>query len=339
MKLLFTQGPSITARLVVFVLASVVLMTVDHRQQTLDTVRTGLSVLMYPLQFLIDLPSTAGGWLQESVSTRRNLQEENARLRAQYLLQQARLQKLDALEAENRRLRELLDSSFKAGDRVLIAELMSVDFDPYRHQVLLNKGERDGVFVGQPLLDAYGVMGQIAQVTPFTATAILITDPAHAIPVQVNRNGVRGILVGTGSLAEVSLPNITNSADIRVGDLLVTSGLGGRFPPGYPVAQVTSVSGDSGHAFAEIGARPLSHLDRSREVLLVWPPTPSEPPAPVTTDEPLPEPEPGAASAPASAPASTPATTPPPAAAPETSPPTAPAAPITAPPAIPEDEE
>lgn len=257
-------------------LASVVLMTVDHRQQTLDTVRAGLSMLMYPIQLLIDLPSTAGDWLEESFSTRRGLQEENARLRAQNLLVQARLQKSDALEAENRRLRELLDSSSKAGDRVLIAELMSVDFDPYQHQVLLNKGERDAVFVGQPVLDAYGVMGQIIRVTPFTATAILITDPAHAIPVQVNRNGVRGILVGTGSLAEVSLPHLTNSADIRVGDLLVTSGLGGRFPPGYPVAEVTMVDINSGHDFAQINARPLSHLDRSREVLLVWPPAPQE---------------------------------------------------------------
>jgi len=268
---------------VVFVLASVTLMTVDHRQQTLDSVRADLSVLMYPIQYSINLPSTAGDWIQESFATRRSLQEDNARLRAQHLLMQARLQRSDALEAENRRLRELLESSFKAGDRVLIAELMSVDFDPYRHQVLVNKGERDGVFVGQPVLDADGVMGQIVQITPYTATAILITDPSHAIPVQVNRNGVRGILVGNGSLAEVSLPHLTSSADIRVGDLLVTSGLGGRFPPGYPVAEVTKVDVSSGDAFTQINARPLSHLDRSREVLLVWPtlvnPTPvSEPP-------------------------------------------------------------
>ncbi len=272
----------------VFVLASVTLMTVDHRQQTLDSVRADLSVLMYPIQYLINLPSTAGDWIEESFATRRSLQEDNARLRAQHLLLQARLQRSDALEAENRRLRELLESSFKAGDRVLIAELMSVDFDPYRHQVLVNKGERDGVFVGQPVLDADGVMGQIIQITPYTATAILITDPSHAIPVQVNRNGVRGIVVGNGSLAEVSLPHLTSSADIRVGDLLVTSGLGGRFPPGYPVAEVTKVDFSSGDAFTQISARPLSHLDRSREVLLVWPtlvnPTPVAAPIDVPTD-------------------------------------------------------
>ena len=182
------------------------------------------------------------------------------------------MQKFDALEAENLRLRELLDSSFKVSDRVLIAELMAVEMDPYRHQVILNKGERDNAFVGQPLVDAYGIMGQILHTTPFTSTAMLITDPAHATPVQVNRNGLRSIAVGTGSLSELSLPHIPNSADIRVGDLLITSGLGGRFPPGYPVATVVAVTIDPGHPFAQVSARPLSHLDRSREVLLVWKP-------------------------------------------------------------------
>ena len=297
----------------VFVLASVVLMTVDHRQHHLDALRSGISVTLYPIQFLLNLPSTAGDWLQESFSSRRSLQEENARLHAQHLLLQARLLKLDALEAENLRLRELLDSSFKAGDRVLIAELMSVDLDPYRHEVLLNKGERQQVYVGQPLLDAHGVMGQIVQVTPFTATAMLITDPAHALPVQVNRNGLRSIVVGTGSLQELSLPHIHNSADIRAGDLLITSGLGGRFPPGYPVAEVITVTVDPGHAFAKINARPLSHLDRSREVLLVWPPAPrvtaetsdDEVSAPTATD---PNPPAGPPATPSENPTATPPT-------------------------------
>ncbi|MDV3237285.1 MAG: rod shape-determining protein MreC [Gammaproteobacteria bacterium] len=274
----------------VFVLASVVLMTVDHRQHHLDSLRAGLSVVVYPIQFLIDLPVQTGEWVRESFATRRQLQEDNARLQAQHLLLQARLQKFEALEAENLRLRELLDSSFKVGDRVLIAELMAVDLDPYRHQVVLNKGSRQDVFVGQPLVDAYGVMGQTLHVTPFTSTAMLITDPAHAVPVQVNRNGLRSIAVGTGALQELSLPHIPNSADIQVGDLLVTSGLGGRFPPGYPVAVVTTVTIDPGHAFAEVSARPLSHLDRSREVLLVWtPPAGAHAeflPEPVTAAEP-----------------------------------------------------
>lgn len=260
--------------MVVFGLASVILMTIDHRQNHLDGVRAALSVAMYPIQFVLDLPAAAGGWAVETFASRRLLQEENAKLHAQHLLLEARLQKFEALEAENLRLRELLASSFKAGDRVLIAELMSVDLDPYQHKVLLNKGERDKVYVGQPLLDARGVMGQIVDVTPLTATAMLITDPAHALPVQVNRNGLRSIAVGTGALQELALPHIPNNADIQAGDLLVTSGLGGRFPPGYPVAQVTAVAVDPGQNFAKVIARPLSQLDRSREVLLVWPPEP-----------------------------------------------------------------
>lgn len=325
--------------MVVFVLASVILMTMDHRQNHLDGLRAGLSVALYPIQFIIDLPTTAGSWLQETFATRRTLQEENARLHAQHLLLEARLQKHEALEAENLRLRELLESSFKAGDRVLIAELLSVDLDPYQHKVLLNKGERHSVYVGQPLLDAHGVMGQIVEITPLTATAMLITDPAHALPVQVNRNGLRSIVVGTGSLAELSLPHIPNNADIRTGDLLVTSGLGGRFPPGYPVAEITDVTLDPGQNFAKVSARPLSHLDRSREVLLVWPPEPQPPPA--TSAAPAPDAVPATTDTSgqvpaAEAPAATPDSTPPP---PSTGTTGAPVAPPVEPPPVLEGEE
>ncbi|WP_297527374.1 rod shape-determining protein MreC [Thiohalobacter sp.] len=269
-KLLFTRGPSLTIRLALVMLASVILMTVDHRQNHLDGLRSALSVLVYPLQLLVDLPESAGGWFRETLASRRALAEENARLRTEHLILKAQLQKLEALEAENLRLRELLDSSFKVGERVLIAELLSVDLDPWRHQILINKGSRDGVFVGQPLLDAQGVVGQVIAVTPFTATAMLITDPAHALPVQVNRSGLRSVALGIGSLERLSLPHIPNSADIAAGDLLVTSGLGGRFPPGYPVARVEAVTRDPGQSFARIYARPLAELDRAREVLLVW---------------------------------------------------------------------
>jgi len=257
--------------LVVFALLSIVLMTADHRQHHLDQVRSALSVVVYPLQYLVNLPVSAGQWFKESLSTRRQLEEENASLRTKQLLLKAQLQKLSSLEAENLRLRELLQSSFKVGQRVLIAELLSVDLDPYRHEILLNRGTTDHVYRGQPLLDADGVMGQVVQVGPFTSTAMLITDPSDAIPVQVNRNGLRSIAIGTGSIDRLDLPHLPNNADVRKGDLLVTSGLGGRFPPGYPVAVVTSVKQDPGQAFARVSATPLAHLNRSREVLLVWP--------------------------------------------------------------------
>jgi rod shape-determining protein MreC len=252
---------------------SIALMTIDHRQHHLDSVRSFLSVVVYPLQWLVDLPDTSSEWFRESLSTRRELQEENASLRTQQLMLNTQLQKLESLEAENRRLRSLLDSSFQVGTRhMLIAELLSVDMDPYRHQIEVNKGSLDHLFKGQPLLDSQGVMGQLIHVGPLTATAMLITDPGHAIPVQINRTGLRTIALGTGSIDRLELPHIPTNADVRIGDLLISSGLGGRFPPGYPVAEVIDVEQDPGNTFSEVIARPRAHLDRSREVLLVWPP-------------------------------------------------------------------
>ena len=248
-------------------------MTIDHRQHHLDSVRSFLSVVVYPLQWLVDLPETSSEWFRESLSTRRELQEENASLRTQQLMLNTQLQKLESLEAENRRLRALLDSSFQVGNRhMLIAGLLAVDMDPYRHQIEVNKGSLDHLFEGQPLLDSQGVMGQLIHVGPLTATAMLITDPSHAIPVQINRTGLRTIALGTGSIDRLELPHIPTNADVRVGDLLISSGLGGRFPPGYPVAEVIRVEQDPGNTFSEVIARPRAHLDRSREVLLVWPP-------------------------------------------------------------------
>ena len=168
---------------------------------------------------------------------------------------------------EQARLRELLDSSFEVGEKVLVAELMSVNLDPYKHQIVINKGELHHIYRGQPLLDADGVMGQVVHVGPYTSTAVLITDTSHATPVQVNRNGLRTIALGSGTINRLELPYLPNNSDILVGDLLITSGLGGRFPPGYPVAMVTDIQQDPGQAFARITATPKAKLDRSREVL------------------------------------------------------------------------
>ncbi|MGD8618869.1 MAG: rod shape-determining protein MreC [Gammaproteobacteria bacterium] len=268
---MFTQGPSITARLIVFVALSAVLMVMDHKYRNLESVRASLSVVIYPIQLLVEVPETVSEWFSESLATRRHLQEENDSLHTQIFMQKAQMQKLAALEAENIRLRELLDSSFEVGEKVIIAELLSVNLDPYKHQVVINKGQLDNIYPGQPLLDAEGVMGQIVHAGPYTSTAVLITDTAHAIPVQVNRNGLRSIALGSGTINRLDLPYVPNSADIQPGDLLITSGLGGRFPPGYPVAVVSAVQHDPGRTFSRVVATPLAHLDRSREVLLVWP--------------------------------------------------------------------
>lgn len=245
-------------------------MVIDHRYHHLETLRSWLSVATYPLLVLADLPLSSKRWFTAVFATRTRLAQENAQLRDENLKLLAKQQKLNAIEAENARLRDLLDSSFKVSDRVLIAELYAVDLDPYTQQVVIDKGSLSGVFEGQPVLDAEAVMGQVVHVTPYTATVLLVTDANHAMPVQVLRNGLRTIAVGTGQINRLDLPYLPNDSDIQEEDLLVTSGLGGKFPPGYPVARVAEVVRAPDLPFADVIAEPLAHLDRTREVLLVW---------------------------------------------------------------------
>ncbi|MCB1778216.1 MAG: rod shape-determining protein MreC [Candidatus Competibacteraceae bacterium] len=288
-RYLFAVNPTAVLRLGLWGVLSIVLMTVDHRYQALDDVRDVLSTLVYPLHYLVRLPTDARDWLSENLANRDALLGENARLREKQVFLNVQLQKLTVLEAENRRLRSLLESAVNTPERVLIAELLAVDFDPYRHHILLNRGRRHGVYVGQPVLDQHGVIGQIIQANPLTATAILITDSNHALPIQINRTGVRTLALGTGNFQELELPHIPNAAadeDVKVGDLLVTSGMGGRFPRGYPVGVVTAVEFDPSSPFAHIIARPVAQLDRIREVMLLEsdPPTlKSEPGSAVAT--------------------------------------------------------
>jgi rod shape-determining protein MreC len=252
------------------VVLAIGLIVADHRQHHLDLLRSALSVVVFPLHYLATLPDTLARAVDGRLATEQELRKTNERLRRDNLVLQARLQQLDAMEAENMRLRDLLGSSFKIGDRVLIAELLSVALDPYRQQVLIDKGVSAGVFVGQPVLDANAVMGQVVRVDPLSSTVLLITDASHSLPVQINRNGMRAIAAGTGLVNRLELPNLPNNADVREGDLLVTSGLGGHFPPGYPVARITEVRREPGMPFATVIATPTARLDRTREVLLVW---------------------------------------------------------------------
>ena len=228
------------------------MLALDHRQHYLDDIRSVLSVIVSPVQHLIDLPDTAGNWASETFSTRKQLQEENRSLHAQQLFLNTQIQKLDSLEAENSRLRELLDSSRKVGERVLIAEILSVDMEPFSQKVVINKGSHSNIYAGQPIINADGIMGQVVFAAPWTSTAMLITDPSHAIPVQVNRNGLRAIAVGTGDYNRLELLHIPNNADINVGDLLVTSGLGGRCPPGYPVGKINGIERRPEEPFATV---------------------------------------------------------------------------------------
>lgn len=232
--------------------------------------RSYLGNLSAPLYRVVDLPSDMLDWAGEQLRTRSTLQEENASLKAQMLIHERKLQQMAILAAENVRLRELLNSTELISDRVLVAELIGVSPDPLIHRVTINKGSRHGVYLGQPLLDADGLMGQVVEVSEYSAQVLLITDGTHALPVQVTRNGVRAVVEGSGDLYRLNLRHLSNTVDIREGDQLVSSGLGQRFPSGYPVAEVVSVHHDPGKPFARVVARPKAQLNRSRHVLLVF---------------------------------------------------------------------
>ncbi len=245
-------------------------MVVDARFDYLKPVRSQMGLVLSPFYGIADIPVRAWEGVRDQFTSRSELLAENERLKAEQLLMQRRLQKLATLTEQNVRLRELLNSSALVDDKVLVGELIGVDPNPFTQRILIDKGEKDGVFQGQPVLDASGLMGQVVEVMPYTARVLLLTDTTHSIPVQVNRNGLRAIAVGTGNPERLELRYVADTADIKEGDLLVSSGLGQRFPAGYPVAVVKEVLHDTGGPFATIRAVPTAKMNRSRYVLLVF---------------------------------------------------------------------
>jgi len=254
----------------VLAVLSVALMVVDARFDYLKPVRSQMGLVLSPFYGVADFPVRAWEGVRDQFTSRSELLAENERLKAEQLLMQRRLQKLATLTEQNVRLRELLNSSALVDDKVLVGELIGVDPNPFTQRILIDKGEKDGVFQGQPVLDASGLMGQVVEVMPYTARVLLLTDTTHSIPVQVNRNGLRAIAVGTGNPERLELRYVADTADIKEGDLLVSSGLGQRFPAGYPVATVKEVLHDTGGPFATIRAVPTAKMNRSRYVLLVF---------------------------------------------------------------------
>lgn len=249
---------------------SVALMVVDARFDVLKPVRSQMGLVLMESYWITDLPQRAWQGVAGQFGSRTELIAENEKLKTEALLLQGRLQKLAALTEQNVRLRELLNSSALVNEKVEVAELIGVDPNPFTHRILINKGERDGVFLGQPVLDARGLMGQVVELMPYTSRVLLLTDTTHSIPVQVNRNGLRAIASGTGNPERLELRHVADTADIKEGDLLVSSGMGQRFPAGYPVATVNEVIHDSGQPFAIVRAIPTAALNRSRYMLLVF---------------------------------------------------------------------
>ncbi|HET6564338.1 MAG TPA: rod shape-determining protein MreC [Xanthomonadales bacterium] len=265
----FSGQAALTARLMMYVLIAIVLMAMDHRGQYVPRMRAWADYLVEPIYHVVEWPVRAlrGTWsfFQSSQSMLRR----NKDLADQLLAQQSQLQRFEALEQENRRLRELLDGSGKLDIDYQFAEMIDVDLDPFSHRVVIDRGQDRGVEVGQAVIDGAGVIGQVEEVNLHFSRVRLISDPNHALPVQIMRTGLRTVAFGLGNTGQLSLPSLPREADVREGDLLVTSGLGSRFPGGYPVAEIEVVDRAEGRMFAEAFARPLAALDRGREVLLL----------------------------------------------------------------------
>ena len=269
----FTRSSSPTLRLVLCAVLSLALMVSDHHRQHAVWVRSALSVVVYPLQLVVstlfvDLPRETVSW----ISTRRTLIRQSEQLRHELLVLGSRLERLQELEGENQRLRELFESSARIEDRVLVASVLGVDIDPASSGLILNKGTQHGIRRGHSVIDANGILGQVNHAGPISSTVVLITDASHALPVVLSRNGLRSIAVGGGPTGELDLAYVPKDADIEVGDLLVSSGLGGRFPAGYPAATVIKVETARAGSYAQVRLRPLADLKRAREVLVVFPP-------------------------------------------------------------------
>ncbi len=250
---------------------SLLLVVIDSNTRLLRPVRDALSTIVSPIYFVAHAPYDVTAGVGERLASRQSLLAQNRRLQSRLLEMSALQQQFDSLRQENARLRDLLGSQATIEADVLVAEIIGQRPVPYRHHLVLDKGSRDGVYVGQAVIDADGLFGQVIEVGRFASIVMTVTDNSHAVPVQVQRNNLRSIASGTGDSEFLELEYVPITADIAPGDLLVSSGMGGRFPPGYPVAIVTDVGTDPGLAYAQVQARPLAALDRSRHVLLVFP--------------------------------------------------------------------
>ncbi|KTG28499.1 rod shape-determining protein MreC [Idiomarina sp. WRN-38] len=271
MKTLFVRGPSLLSRLVLALACSFLLIFIDHRLQAMQPVRVFLNSLVAPVQYLAILPEQLLDNFSESVKTTDQLSAENKALKQRILKLQGQQQQLQFLQNENRRLRELLGSDARESARRMVAEVIAVASEPFSQQLVINKGTLSGVYEGQPVLDSSGIIGQVQDVGGNTARVLLISDQSHAISLRSERNDIRALAQGTGDIGRLELMFIPHSTELREGDLLMSSGLGGVFPEGYPVARIASIVRDESLPFATVFADPVSALDRVRNVLLLWP--------------------------------------------------------------------
>jgi rod shape-determining protein MreC len=263
--------PALNTKFIIFVVLSFILLINDQRNNYLSILRNSIAIAIYPLQSAVEIPSRFTNWFDLRIKSKEILIQENQTLLSQQKINSSILQRYEALEQENERLKQILNAASNLDNKVEITRIISVNVNPYRHTIVIDKGERDGVYEGQVLLDADGVIGQILHTNFLTSEAILISDSDHALPVEINRNGLRTIVLGNGSYTKLNVPYIPNNADIEIGDLLVTSGLGGKFPSGYPVAKVEFIESDLSEQFYKVSAKPIAYLNQVREVMLLKP--------------------------------------------------------------------
>lgn len=265
------RASTLALRFIFFVALSILLMAGDRDGTGLRQLRSFFAVLGQPIVTLAELPARLGGALSRSLKSANDLQHRYDELERTHQQMMFRLQRLEALENENTRLLALLDSARRVTDRAMVAGLVAVSQESFARTIIINKGTGDGVYVGQPVLDAYGIMGQITSTNIMNSHVTLITDPSHAIPAQLSRTGLRIVAFGTGDDASLEIRFLTPGTDIKAGDLVISSGMGGRFPPRYPVARVLVVNHNPNEAFLHVTAKPVARVNHNREVLLVWP--------------------------------------------------------------------
>ncbi len=252
----------------VFVI-SIIMMVVDSKTAWLNAPRNVMSVALTPIQYLASIPSSIGRLFTSSLTAEPDVQIAYDNLRNEYFKLKSETLLLRTLEEENQDLRALLDASERLKEKITLAELMDVNLDRDNHRISVGRGLRDRVYEGQAVIDDQGVIGQVTEVMPLSSIVVLITDPGHALPVQIERNGLRTIVYGTGSVGRLRVPFLNQNSDIKVGDVLISSGLGGRFPNGYPVAIIDDVKVIQDEKFIRVTAKPIAKLDRSNHVLLL----------------------------------------------------------------------
>ncbi|SFN27165.1 rod shape-determining protein MreC [Izhakiella capsodis] len=270
MKPIFSKGPSLQLRLFTAVLVAIVVIVADSRLGAFSRIRTYMDTAVSPFYFLANEPGKILDSVSDALTSRHQLELENKALQRELLLKKSDLLLLGQYKQENARLRELLGSPLRHDEHMMVTQVISTSTDPYSNQVVIDKGSANGVYEGQPVISDKGVVGQVIAVAEYTSRVLLICDPSHALPVQVLRNDIRVIAAGNGCSEDLQLEHLPGNTDIRVGDVLVTSGLGGRFPEGYPVAVVSSVKVDAQRAYTVIKARPTAGLQRLRYLLLLW---------------------------------------------------------------------